>query len=224
MGGTLNFFFAERVLLRAPEAVPLIHCQSCRTRYFDIALADAELARLYADYRGVSYFQQRNGYEPWYTRAMNDDLGGEIAMRDRRAVLHDALTEAGISNDFSAVLDHGGDRGQMLRDLKAPIKAVYEISGAAAEPGVVSVDEAVMKSGKWDLILSCHVLEHLPDPPSYVAELVSIGHNKTVYFLKSPMKLLKVLSLTAPRCRRAGLAGPQRCKRLLNCLIFSLPA
>jgi hypothetical protein len=179
-------FFAWRALLRGPEVVPLLLCKVCKTRYFDVAVEDAELARLYADYRGAEYFRLRHQFEPWYTRAVNDDLGGETAMRQRRTALAQALQQSGVTTDFATVLDHGGDRGQMLLELNAPFKAVYEISGTTPEAGVVSVDAVAMKNTRWDLILSCHVLEHLTDPPAYVAKLVSLGHDKTVYFFEVP--------------------------------------
>lgn len=158
----------------------LLHCTVCGTRYFDLAVTDADLARLYADYRGDAYFKQRHHFEPWYTRSVNDGIGSEIYMRARRAALSAALAEAGIVKNFSTVLDHGGDRGQMLLELNAPLKAVYEISGVAPDPEITAVDEAELKSGRWDLILSCHVLEHLPDPAGYVMELVRLGHEDTV--------------------------------------------
>jgi hypothetical protein len=38
----------------------------------------------------------------------------------------------------------------------------------------------------WDFILSCHVLEHLTNPSSYVADLVALGHKGAVFFFEVP--------------------------------------
>jgi Methyltransferase domain len=179
-------FFAERALLTKPEIVPILKCLICGTEYFDLLVTDEQLDRLYDDYRGEKYFKQRNCFEPWYTKELNSGLGGEIEMRKRRDALNDALTQAGIRNDFGSVLDHGGDRGQMLGDLKSARKAVYEISGVASEPGIEPVHEDEMRAGKWDLILSCHVLEHLAFPAALVADLVTLGGSGTVYFIEVP--------------------------------------
>jgi Methyltransferase domain len=181
-------FFAARALLRKPEIVPLLICRTCGTEYFDLLVTAEQLDRLYKDYRGEEYFKQRNGFEPWYTKDINGGLGGEQEMRKRRDALLRALAEAGIENDFGAVLDHGGDRGQMLVELKANRRAVYEISGVVSEPGIESIGEADMRAGKWNLILSCHVLEHLTFPAALVADLVSLGGAGTVYFIEVPQE------------------------------------
>jgi hypothetical protein len=163
-------------------------CRTCGTEYFDLLVTAEQLDRLYKDYRGEEYFKQRNGFEPWYTKDINGGLGGEQEMRKRRDALLRALAEAGIENDFGAVLDHGGDRGQMLVELKANRRAVYEISGVVSEPGIESIGEADMRAGKWNLILSCHVLEHLTFPAALVADLVSLGGAGTVYFIEVPQE------------------------------------
>ncbi len=187
-------FFAERALLAKPEVISILKCSACGTQYFDLLISDEQLERLYKDYRGERYFRQRNRYEPWYTSAINSGMGGEIEMRKRRAALGDALSQAGIKNDFRNVLDHGGDRGQMLQDLNAGRKAVYEISGVASEPGVDAIGEEELRTHEWDLILSCHVLEHLTFPAKFVAELVSLGRTGTVYFIEVPDE-------SVPNCR-----------------------
>ncbi len=182
----LSTFFARRALLCAPRAVPLIHCFECNSRYFDLPVSEADLGRLYADYRGESYFRQRNRFEPWYTRAVNESIGSETSLDKRRAVLAQALAECGIANEFDTALDHGGDRGQMLRDVTAQQKFVYEISGVTPDPGIRSISQAAMPTKTWGLILSCHVLEHLPDPGRYIDELIALGDAETVYFFEVP--------------------------------------
>ena len=190
-------FFAQRALRRQPQAITLIKCLDCGTRYFDFSPTTDELDRLYAGYRGTKYFIQRNSFEPWYTRAVNDDLGAEAQMQTRRAVLRDALEECGAAEHFENILDHGGDKGQMLHDLRAKTKAVYDISGVPPEEGVIALDQAKIKETPWDLILSCHVLEHLPDPQSYLEELVALGRAGTIYFFEVPDESFRSFGLSA---------------------------
>jgi len=213
-------FFAHRALRRAPEAVPLSFCHACSTRYFDFPLTDDDLGRLYAGYRGEEYFSLRHGFEPWYTRAVNDDLGGELGMAQRRAALAGALAEAGIAPVFTNVLDHGGDRGQILRDLNAGFKAVYEISGVAADAGVVAIDAAQLKTRAWDLVLSCHVLEHLTAPETYVAELVSLGHPGTVYFFEVPNERFRSFSLNGSGAQKSWISWAAKRPALFKLLDF----
>jgi Methyltransferase domain len=179
-------FFAKRAMALPPQAVALIKCNACGTRYFDFSPTQAQLGRLYAGYRGEAYFRERNFFEPWYTKSVNDDLGAEEHMRRRRALLADTLKASGIANDFAAVLDHGGDRGQLLQDLNAPVKAVFDISGVTPDPGVTAIDQAGLAATPWDLILCCHVLEHLPDPQAHVAALAALGQARTAYYFEVP--------------------------------------
>ncbi len=204
--GVTSSFFAQRALLRDPEVVPLLHCTSCRTRFFELAVSANDLGRLYADYRGEAYLRQRQRFEPWYSRAYNDSIGGDTEMRARREVLRAALAESGVGDRFQAVLDHGGDRGQMLLDLKAPRLAVFEISGAAPEPGVTSIDLATMQASNWDLILSCHVLEHVPDPRGYIGDLVALGQPGTTFFLEVPNETFRSFAFNRSDVQRAWIA------------------
>ncbi|WP_158809731.1 methyltransferase domain-containing protein [Beijerinckia sp. L45] len=216
--GVSSSFFAKRALLQAPQVLPMRRCMSCQTRYFDYAVTDAELARLYAGYRGDDYFRQRHRFEPWYTRAFNDEIGGEAKMRQRRVVLNQALAESGLSDAFDAVLDHGGDRGQMLLDLRASHRAVYEISGAATEPGIIAVDHETMVAGRWDLVLSCHVLEHLTDPRAYIDALVSLGQPGTAYFIEVPDEAFKAMSFNGSAIQKRWITWLAR--RPLRFMLF----
>ncbi len=182
----VSAFFAARALLEAPSVVGLWRCLDCGTAAFDLAVSEAALARLYAGYRGEAYFAQRHGFEPWYSRSHNNDLGGAAAMAGRRAALAKALTDSGVMRRFGAVLDHGGDRGQMLLELAADRKAVFEISGVATDPGVAAVSAEALAGERWDLILCCHVLEHLIDPGTYLQALAALGGPGTVYFFEVP--------------------------------------
>ena len=115
-------------------------------------------------------------------------------MSKRRAALKAALARAGVKDVFRGVLDHGGDRGQMLQELQAQRKAVYEISGVANDPGIEAISEGQMRGSEWDLILSCHVLEHLTFPGEFVSDLASLGCRGTIYYIEVPDEAV-------PRCR-----------------------
>ena len=198
--GLVSPFFAERALaLKDTFVLDVLFCKECGTRFFDINVSDLALQNLYADYRGESYFRQRNRLEPWYTKAVNDSLGNEEEFAERRKVCVEALAAAHIKNDFKSVLDHGGDKGQMLAQtdqfgIKALRRAVYEISGIQTDSGVESVSYDDLPKTKWDLILSCHVLEHLPNPSEYISNLVELGEKGTIYFFEVPNEQYKTFN------------------------------
>ena len=85
-------------------------CASCKSKFFDVDLSNQQLSLLYSGYRGDKYFKQRNFFEPWYTRRINDGIGDEKNFSIRRAELIKALAMAKIKNKFRNVLDHGGAR------------------------------------------------------------------------------------------------------------------
>lgn len=78
-------FIAAYVLERPVEPCRLMICDDCGLWFFDRRYSDAEMAKLYGNYRGDGYFEARHRFEPWYTRAFNDHLGRhppEIAARN----------------------------------------------------------------------------------------------------------------------------------------------
>jgi len=187
--GLLSKFFARRALGEEAQLVETFRCGDCESRFFKIDVADEALGRLYSGYRGEDYFRLRHGFEPWYTRAINDGIGGEAEFAARRRALLDVLARAGIANRFGDVLDHGGDRGQMVAPgggLCADRPAVFEVSGVAPEPGVEAIDRALLQARAWDLILSCHVLEHVSDPRGYMGDLVKLGRPGSLFFIEVP--------------------------------------
>jgi SAM-dependent methyltransferase len=127
-----------------------------------------------------------------------------------------ALAGAGVHNAFQRVLDHGGDRGQMLKDLAADRKCVYEISGARPDGGIEAIDAEQMKSTAWDLILSCHVLEHLPAPSMYLEELRSLGKPGGVFFVEVPYEPSRTSIFNAGAVQRGWLTWLCKQPRLLK--------
>lgn len=207
--GLVSPFFSERVLNQANSLiVDVLLCKECKSRFFDVDISEIQMGRLYDDYRGNSYFKQRNKHEPWYTKAINDNIGGSEEFVKRRKTCVEALAVAQVKNEFTAALDHGGDRGQMLSGgvIQAKRKAVYEISGVTPEQDVENVTYQQMCETSWDFILSCHVLEHLTNPSSYVADLVALGHKETVYFFEVPNESYISFDFNGTRIQRQWLS------------------
>lgn len=169
----LSPFVAERVG-RAVTACCLVECRGCSHRFFDAALDDAEMARLYGGYRGPEYLRVRHRWEPWYTAQVNAAIGNdpeEIASRTgalgeylRRWLPPEVLA--------GRVLDYGGDRGQFIPPGVGATRYLYDVSGQPAVEGVVPVrDAAALKDLDLDLVLLCHVLEHVAAPADFLAAL-----------------------------------------------------
>ena len=161
-------FVAEIARLPAPIRCALAECAGCGHRFFDLRLDEAEIARLYAHYRGDAYFALRHRWEPWYTRAANDAIGHDPAeIAGRRAYVLDFLRRS-LPGGVSSVLDYGGDEGQFIPPELSREKFVYEVSDVRPVAGVTRLD--ALDRG-FDLVMVCHVLEHTSDPLKFLREL-----------------------------------------------------
>jgi SAM-dependent methyltransferase len=101
-----------------------------------------------------------------------------MASKGRRVALAHVLNQAGAPKSFQAALDYGGGTGQMLLDVDARRRAVFDVSGGQTESGVSWISSQDKLGSNWDLVLSCQVLEHLSDPLSsveFIASLLSPG-------------------------------------------------
>jgi len=150
-------------------------------------LSNDEVIRLYKGYRDESYFVQRSSLEPWYSRDVNDGIGSEMEMPKRRKTLFDVLSHCGIDpGSLHSIADHGGDRGQMLISFPARVKKVYDISGANLEAGINRIENLKLELNSFDLVLSCHVLEHLNDPRGGLLEAISLVKEHGLVYLELP--------------------------------------
>lgn len=157
-------FVAERAMKEAPRACRLCRCFECGVLFYDNRLAEPEIERLYDGYRGEAYLVARRRWEPFYTRASNDSLGGADEIAWRREIYHRTLAPW-TTGRLDSVLDYGGDRGQLIVGGPGKHHYVYEISGKEALVGATRIDnEAGLTGKKFDLVLACHVLEHMSEP------------------------------------------------------------
>jgi SAM-dependent methyltransferase len=158
-------FIADYVLHRQPEVGALCQCRTCGLAFFAARYTDAEIARLYDDYRGERYLAIRHRFEPWYTRKFNDDIGGDAGMAPRQQVYRDTIAAHVDTASIGTVLDYAGDRGQMMQGGPGREHFVYEISGVRPDDGVVGIsDPDALKGRVFDLVLACGVVEHFSGP------------------------------------------------------------
>jgi SAM-dependent methyltransferase len=165
-------FVAARAFRRRASICSLAHCASCGLVFFEDRYEPAEADRLYTDYRGEAYYQERHHWEPWYSRAFNDGLGGAEEMLDRREIYAEILRRHAGNALIESVLDYGGDRGQLMHGGPGQEHFVFDISGVAPEPGVTGLSAASLADQKFDLVLLCEVLEHVSEPMQVLREVL----------------------------------------------------
>lgn len=196
-------FLAQRIWNRGPFCVDLVECGNCAFAFYNPRLEDAELQRLYAGYRLGEYQRMRQASEPWYTRQFNFDLASPASYEKRRAALAPLLREHLQGRIIRRVLDHGGDRGDLVAGLIEGAEAfVYEISGIPAAPGVMSVTDP--GSCQPDLIINSNVLEHVGFPRALVTSILAAAGDGLV-FLEVPLEQPTGASRVARRLAQIGL-------------------
>ena len=168
-------FLAHYAVEQPSFCCKLLECAACSFRFFDVRLDDQEVSRLYSGYRGESYFAERHRWEFWYSRKVNDGIGGdprEIA--DRVAAIDRFLSPHVDKSTIRSVLDYGGDRGQFIPPSLGLSKFVFELSDAVPEAGVERIgSEQELGAMKFDLIMALGVLEHCSDPENVLRKLLS---------------------------------------------------
>lgn len=166
-------FIAAYALNGDAPSANLLECRECSHRYFDQRFDEIEMAHLYQRYRSEEYFRCRHGYEPWYSKSINEGIGGDpLSIADRKKHLRHFMGDQAKSM-FRSILDYGGDRGQFIPEGMASLNYVFEMSDAEPIHGVnkLTSKEELAEHHPFSLILMCHVLEHLPEPEQAIREV-----------------------------------------------------
>lgn len=192
----ISAFISEYALQKPPGISAILECLDCTMLFYELRPTDQDMAKLYTGYRGEAYFKTRSKHEFWYTRRFNESLGSEKHMPVRRRVFLDSLARHRDLSTFANVLDYGGDRGQMLTEGPGKNRFVFEMSNAVPEPHIANITrkENLVPAG-YDLILLCHVLEHLSRPADMLTELKALLAPGGLLFIELPLDHFRITNI-----------------------------
>lgn len=166
------------------HAYPLcnsVQCTHCGAMFLDIRFDDAEMAALYADYRGEAYTELRERFEPGYKARNQIYIDGSPYISQIEAFLE---RHVGAQ---PRILDWGGDTGRNTPFRgRCALHHVYDISGKPAEAGAMRVDKTVIGQTDYDLIVFSNVLEHVPHPIDTLAEITAEMGPDTLLYIEVP--------------------------------------
>ncbi|MFN7684423.1 MAG: class I SAM-dependent methyltransferase [Oligoflexia bacterium] len=162
-----------------------LECPECRLLFLDIRFDDSEMAALYSGYRGEEYTSLREHYEPGY-RARNATLASGVNYIPQvEKFLGQWLPER------PRVLDWGGDSGKNTPfRAQASVLDIYDISAQPVVEGARSVTREDAANNSYDLIVSSHVLEHVPYPRNHLLEIKEMMKEGTVLYVETPLEEL----------------------------------
>ena len=172
--------FIKSYVLRETTGLPnyssFMECPKCDLNFFGQRYHEEEMSKLYSEYRSDNYFSARNCAEPWYTKKINDSIGQDpIEVMARKDVFLNFLNSNIPSSrlkSLAKILDYGGDRGQFIPDSIGESKYVFEVSNAPTVNGVTRLcSQEDLATHSFDLVMLCNVLEHLPNPISFLRNL-----------------------------------------------------
>jgi hypothetical protein len=150
-----------------------LECEECGHRFFSYRFSDAEMARLYGEYRGEKYYLARSKVEPWYRRSTNRANLDTGLIKTRKAGLSKFLEPFLQAPKRGLVIaDVGGDAGQFIPLELASAAYLIEASEQTPVQGVERVASLDAVPSSVDLLICSHVLEHLPHPGFFLAGLL----------------------------------------------------
>ena len=191
------------------EISQLMSCNDCGLVYFSASFSDVELTRMYSGYRSSEYQKMRARFEPWYSKKINDAIGHSadvltLRLQHLENLLSDALDKN--SHKISSptrVLDVGGDEGQFIPRIDSIVeKAVLEVSGVRPVENAQVLETWDGAIGfKPDMIMMCHVLEHIENARENVENAArALRQGGLLYIeipLDRPVKIAQVFSTRA---------------------------
>jgi hypothetical protein len=145
----------------------LSECGWCELKFFSYRYSEHEMNSLYGNYRRNEYLEIRNKWEPWFSTIENNAYKAQtnLLIENRKEFFNKSMGLAGLDvASLKGCIDFGGDLGQFIPENIQGEKIVVDYSDQEnlnqSAKIVRTIEEVV---SKVDLVLCCHVLEHLPE-------------------------------------------------------------
>jgi len=183
----------------------LYRCTACELQIFGRRYSTSELEFLYDGYRGESYLERRKHWEPWYSDKRNHMIGHDQGIeKTRKEAVGSFLLKFLKNGSGLRVVDYGGDEGQFIPLLpNIEFAGVFDVSGRPIRGGVTTLRSVEqVRETSPNLIMLCHVLEHLTDPRAELESILELLSPKGFIYIEVPLDGHRVKSATPPRLIR----------------------
>ena len=187
--GVVAPFISELTDSPGKFLVTLLHCDACQLSFFSHRYSDTELSAIYGGYRGSEYMRTRKRWEPWYRSAVNDAYQTGSKGLDSRKTFMESLIAQATEGQFQVAVDFGGDEGQFFPDSAVGRKIVIDVSDKAMPEGVELHEDFKSIGASPDLVMICHVLEHLNDPGALLSEVNQVIDPQGMLYVEVPLDM-----------------------------------
>jgi SAM-dependent methyltransferase len=113
---------------------------------------------------------------------------GSKEVDSRRAFMEDLIAQAS-GDQFRVAVDFGGDEGQFFPNSAVGRKIVIDVSAKPLLKGVELHEDFESIGVSPDLVMICHVLEHLNDPVALLRKVRQVIDPEGVLYLEVPMDM-----------------------------------
>ena len=163
----------------------------CNLLFLDIRFNNAQLSKLYNDYRGPDYVLQRSFYETGY-RLTNEKISKKNNYVDHIEEFILPYLQFPIR-----VLDWGGGNGVNTPFISEYAEVyLHDISGAKVNKKLNINPFDPSAKIKYNLITCQNVLEHIPYPIETLVEIKKYMHKNTLLYVEVPYeKLMRKINI-----------------------------
>lgn len=175
-----NWLLFERIVGRdEPEyRVEFRICEKCGLIFYSPRPTDSDLKIKYDDIAGNNNTEER------------EELRRLVDLRPRRAAAIRSLLERHWRINSGRALDIGGSDGHCLGTMTADFDcAILDFETRDIWPGVKRIGATMDDLGDDDLfdaIITCHTLEHIPDPLAFVTQVADHLSDGGIFYVEVP--------------------------------------
>jgi SAM-dependent methyltransferase len=182
-------FLVERVWNNSIDnKTNIFHCKKCGFAFFKIRLNEKEMEKLYKNYRDDFYQEQRQKYDSWYTKDINNLADSEIIVKNRQELINGFLSKHIDASAIRSVMDYGGNTGIHIPNIFINAKKyVFDISGVKKVEGVYGINNiSDVKKQKYDFVMCLGVLEHVSEPNQVLKQLKELVAENGYLYIDVP--------------------------------------
>lgn len=100
--------------------------------------------------------------------------------------LNNAISAAGLGEDFCCASDYGGGDGALISEVRASRKISFDPSGNGGRNGIEVIGERAALPQDVDLVTCAQVLEHVSDPAALVDDMILLLRPGGLLYLEVP--------------------------------------
>lgn len=187
--GQLSRFVYDRMLdlsktTDIPISCKIFRCSNCNFTGTTVRFSEQEEKQYYRNYMKEEYINHRFLYEN--SKSHLEVFNTEDYKNVRRQMLNNILQKNIETKNVHAVLDYGGDTGELIpKCLSHAKKYLLEIEDRKVSDEIFRIKNP-KDTNQIDLIIAAHIFEHVSSPQNLLKHILSFMHKNTYLYIEVP--------------------------------------